>query len=407
MKVLQVIPTLNPTAGGPVEGLIQQGIEMTHAGHVVFTACLDVPGMPLDPRIQSAQTFQLGPSRLTYGFSVHLEEWLHMNLRSFEVVVIHGMWTYHAYCTAKVARALGVPYVVFLHGMLDPWFARKYPLKHLKKWLYWPWAEYRTLRDARLVLFTTAEELRLARQSFWLYKARERLVGYGIRAPQIQRDQARSEFLLRFPGLVEKRNVLYLSRLHPKKGCDLLIKAFAKVAELDSRLHLVLAGPGDAQWTDKLKLLAQKLRISNRVTFTGMLTGAAKWGAYDCSEVFVLPSHQENFGIVVAEALARGLPVLTTPQVNIWREIEDAGAGLIRPDTQAGADQMLDDWVALTSDQRDLMRLAASRCFYENFDIRNVAKNLVQALEDARFQEPEKHSFTGSFFSGSFKGTTA
>lgn len=397
MNILQVIPTLNPTAGGPVEGLIQQGIEMARHGHNVQTLCLDAPGSPLDERLASTAVYMIGPAYLKYSFAPRLEPWLREHGHKYDVIIIHGMWTFHGYCVAKVARQLGVHYVIFLHGMLDPWFARQYPLKHLKKWLYWPWAEYRTLRDARLVLFTTAEEQLLARQSFWLYKARERLVGYGIGAREIPPGQARAAFLGRFPELEDKRNLLYLSRIHPKKGCDLLIQAFANVAGQDPALHLVMAGPGDAEWVDKLKDQARQLGIAQRVTFTGMLKGEMKWGAYDAAEVFVLTSHQENFGIVVAEALASGLPVLTTFQVNIWREIKEAGAGIIHTDTQEGADQLLADWLALSAAEKVAMRQNAMACFEQHFEVKTVTANLLAALTDAVATEPIAYTYEGSF----------
>ncbi len=396
IKILQVIPTLSATAGGPVEGLIQQGIAMIAAGHRVETLCLDAPGFTVDPRLKADAVHALGPSHLVYSYSPRLEPWLRQHGSNYDIIIIHGMWTFHSLCVARVARQLGLRYVVFLHGMLDPWFARRYPLKHLKKWLYWPCAEYRTLRDAWLVLFTTAEELRLARESFWLYKVRERLVGYGIQSPQVSGPEARAAFLARFPSLAHTRNLVYLSRIHPKKGCDLLIQSFAKLASAHPELHLVMAGPADASYLAELTAICQKLGIEDRITFTGMLTGLLKWGAYDMADVFVLPSHQENFGIVVAEALAWGLPVLTTFQVNIWREIQEAGAGIIHVDTQAGVDQLLHDWLALTDAQRSAMRASAKTCFSQNFEVATVTRNLLQALEEVHAAEkPGPYTFQG------------
>lgn len=398
MKILQIISSLNPEGGGPVEGLIQQGKVMVRHGHDVQTLSLDVPGAPADERLRSSAVYQLGPGYLGYGFTPRLEPWLREHGAEFDVIIVHGMWQYHGYCVAKVARQLGLRYVVFLHGMLDPWFARRYPLKHLKKWLYWPWAEYRVLRDANLVLFTTAEELRLARQSFWLYKVRERLVGYGIKSPDVAPALARAAFLEQFPALAGKRNLLYLSRIHAKKGCDLLINAFAKAAVGDPDLHLIMAGPGEASLVNALKNQASHLGVAHRVTFTGMITGALKWGAYDVAEAFVLASHQENFGIVVAEALAWGVPVLTTYQVNTWREIQEAGAGIIHVDTQDGADRLLGDWLALSPAQHANMRVNAKACFAKNFEIQNVTKNLINALEEVAQNDVVAHSFKGNFF---------
>lgn len=396
MKILQVISSLSAEGGGPIEGLIQQGMVMTQYGHDVQTLCLDAPGSSLDTRLGSSAVYQLGPNYLGYGFVFRLEPWLRENGLKFDVIIVHGLWQYHGYSVSKVARELGLTYVVFLHGMLDPWFARRYPLKHLKKWLYWPWAEYRVLRDANLVLFTTAEELLLARQSFWLYRVRERLVGYGIKAPDVQPVQARSAFLVQFPHLKGKRNLLYLSRIHPKKGCDLLIHAFAKVAVADLSLHLIMAGPGEASWVRELKQLADALGLAHRVTFTGMIKDEVKWGAYDVADAFVLPSHQENFGIVVAEALAWGVPVLTTYQVNIWREIQESGAGIIHADSQAGADQLLADWLELSPIEQSTMRVKAKLCFAKNFEIKQVTEHLINALDDVKNKGREVHTFKGS-----------
>jgi hypothetical protein len=98
-------------------------------------------------------------------------------------------------------RGIGQHYFVFPHGMLDPWFKRTYPFKHLKKWLYWPWAEYRVLRDAQAVLFTCEEEKRLARESFWLYRCNERVVTLGIARPSGDTTAQRELFLAAIPGM--------------------------------------------------------------------------------------------------------------------------------------------------------------------------------------------------------------
>jgi glycosyltransferase involved in cell wall biosynthesis len=383
VKILQIISTLDRAAGGPVEGAIQQGRELTAMGHAVHVVSLDSPDIQIDDRITRNTMFLIGSRRFKYGFSSRLEPWLRANGPRYDIFIVHGIWQYHGYCARKVANALGIPYVVFTHGMLDPWFRHQYPLKHFKKWLYWPWGEYRVLRDAAFVLFTTEEELNLARDSFWLYKVREELVGYGIRPRNIPPPKARDTFLLKHPNLRDKRLVLYLSRIHQKKGCDLLIRAFAGVADKDPRLHLVMAGPDATGWQARLTREAEALGVGSRVTFVGMVQGDMKWGAYDAAEIFILPSHQENFGIVVAEALASELPVLTTDKVNIWREILSAGAGLIDSDTQAGTDRLLNRWLEMSELKQQQMRERALACFRSNFDIHQVLKKLHTALEQA------------------------
>src|SRR5262249_9426438 len=144
---------------------------------------------------------------------------------------------------------------------LDPWFKREYPLKHLKKLMYWPWAEYRVLRDARAVLFTSEDEKLLARESFGLYKVNEIVVNYGVPEPTGDPVRQRDAFLTQFPHLRGKRFLLFLSRIHPKKGCDLLIRAFAAVAHRDPALQLVIAGPDQTGMQASLVNLAEQLGV--------------------------------------------------------------------------------------------------------------------------------------------------
>ena len=130
--------------------------------------------------------------------------------------------------------------------------------------------------------------------------------------------------------------LLFLSRIHPKKGCDLLLQAFAKIAPAHPKLHLIMAGPDAVGMRKHLQTIVDQAGLTDRVHWPGMLKGDAKWGAFAVSEAFVLPSHQENFGIAVAEALACGRPVLISDQVNIAPEIEADGCGIVEPDTLEG-----------------------------------------------------------------------
>lgn len=265
--------------------------------------------------------------------------------------------------------------------MLDPWFKKTYPLKHLKKWLFWPWADYRVLRDARAVLFTCEEERLLASQSFWLYKATEVVVKFGAATPPQDSQKLCKAFLLAFPELRDKRLFLFLSRIHEKKGCDLLIEAFARVAHQDATMQLVMAGPDQSGWMQELKALAEHFGIGDRITWTGMIQGDQKWGAFYASELFVLPSHQENFGIAVAESLGCGLPVLISNKVNIWREIEADGAGLVGADTVQDTEQNLRRWLNFDANQRLAMGRQAVQTFNARFTVEEMAKSLAETIK--------------------------
>lgn len=380
MKILHLLSTIDPRAGGPTEGVRQSGIDMTAQGHEVEVVTLDDPAKPYIAAFPLT-VHALGPSKGNYGLTPHLVPWLRQHAPRFDAVIINGLWQYHSYGAWKALRTLDVPYYVFPHGMLDPWFKRTYPLKHLKKALYWPWAEYRVLRDAKRVLFTAEEERVLARQSFRLYRANEEVVAFGTNPPPAFSEPVREAFLAAHPDLAGKRLILFLGRIHEKKGCDLLIKAFAQVRDLDPAAHLVMAGPDGGDWMPTLQALARELGIADRITWTGMLLGDLKWGAFHASDAFILPSHQENFGIAVAEALGCGLPALISDKVNIWREVEADGAGIVGTDTVDGTVASLTRWLTMDPTLAAAMRTQAMQTFKRRFTVDAMSKDLLRVLQ--------------------------
>jgi len=373
------LSSANPGGGGPLEGVRQRGLRLQQMGHAVELATLDAPDEPFLGEFPLT-VHALGPPRGRYRYSNKLVPWLERNVEKFDAVVINGLWQYHSFGAWRVLRRHGVPYFVFTHGMLDPWFKRRYPLKHLKKWLYWPWADYRVLRDASAVLFTSEEERLLARRSFALYRARECVVAYGTKTPPADAAVLRERFLAAHPGLRGRRLVLFLSRIHEKKGCDLLVEAFAAMAAADPLLHLVVAGPDQEGRVPQLVSQAARLGVADRITWPGMLRGDLKWGAFYSAEVFVLPSHQENFGIAVAEALGCGVPVLISDKVNIWREVLEHQAGLVGPDTLAGVGALLGQWQTLNLRQRETMGVNARALFRTRFTVDAMATDLIDVI---------------------------
>jgi glycosyltransferase involved in cell wall biosynthesis len=378
VKILQAITSVDPASGGPIAAIEQLSLAHCAWGHTVEVACLDDPHAPW-VAASPLKVHALGPGRTSYAFSSRYGPWLREHARRFDCIVVNGLWQYTGF-GVWLHRA-SVPYFVFPHGMLDPYFKRAFPLKHLKKWLYWPWAEYRVLRDARAVLFTAQAEKLLARESFWLYRCCEAVTSLGTAPPPGDSRAQKALFFERFPGLVGRRLVLFLGRLHPKKGCDLLIEAFARVASSDPSLALVMAGPDQVGWQVTLVALAERFGIAGRVHWTGMLSGDLKWGALHAAEVFALPSHQENFGVAVAEALACGLPVLLSDRVNIWREIAADGAGLVAADSLSGTIGLLEQWQALSPAERRFKAECASQCFAGRFEIARAAQDFLNVLE--------------------------
>lgn len=374
MKILHVTSSLDPRGGGVAEALRQLAPALVRQGHHTEIATLDTPGSPWLAAFP-APVRALGPARTSYRYAAGLPPWLRAHRGEFDCVISHGMWQHHGFAVWRHWRG---PRFLYTHGMLDPWFARAYPLKHLKKSLYWPWAEYRILRTADAVFFTCEEERRLARESFRLYRAHEAICPLGIEEPPGDPAVLREKFLAVFPALRGRRLILFLGRIAPKKGCDLLLRAFEALGASHPGAALVMAGPGEPAYTDELRRLAPASGAS--VHWLGMVSGDAKWGALHAAEAFILPSHQENFGIAVVEALACGKPVLISDKVNIWREIRSDGAGSVDTDDDAGTARLLASWLDLPPAGRAAAAARARACYEHRYQIDRAAAHLVGQL---------------------------
>lgn len=389
LHLLHVVSSVDPALGGVAESIVRRGEKLMELGHQVEVASLD------DPNSAAIQDYPLplhalGPGITPWVYSSRLRPWLRENCTRFDAVIVDGLWQYHGFATRSALQGTQVPYFIFPHGMLDPWFKRTYPLKHLKKWLFWPWAEYRVLRDAKAVFFTCEEECKLAAQSFWLYKANSQVVPFGTSPPPAKTKDMLQAYQQKFPLLMNKKVLLFLGRIHPKKGCDLLIEAFAKALKThkdQQDLHLAFAGPCEPSLLNTLQQRIHQLGIEDQVHWLGMLKGDLKWGALHASQAFVLPSHQENFGIAVAEALGCGKPVLISDKVNIWREISNGHAGFVDTDTVGGTYNNLNKWLKSTPEQLIEIKNNAYQTFERNFTISAMAHGTVNAINNILQQQ--------------------
>ena len=376
MKILHVIHTMRPEAGGVVEAVRLLASAQIDLGHQAEVLCLDAAGTNYRPL--PFHVYEIGPAKGTYGYCQHLKPWLRLHHTEFDAIIVHGLWQYIGLAVHNTLRKTQTPYHVFPHGMLDPWFNQAYPAKRLKKRLYWRFAEYRVLRHARSVCFTCGAERELAKTSFSPYRVKAEVVGLGIEEPDGDRTEAQEAFKKAFPS-IRQGFLLYLGRITPKKGLDLLVLAYDELLSNGARLpNLVLAGPGEnSGYAERLRSLSN----AKSIHFTGMISGDLKWGALANAQALILPSHQENFGIVVAEALAMGKPTLISNKVNIWQEVLDDGAGLVEPDTLIGTEQLLSNWLTLSQAEKHIMAKNARACYQNRFSIPKVARRLMAVID--------------------------
>ena len=310
------------------------------------------------------------------GFKIETQDTPGSNFTNNSTIV-HGLWQWPGVVAYKNWQRKKIPYVVYPHGMLDPWFKRTYLLKHLKKQMYWWWRQGKILENAHAVCFTTEEERRLAQKTFWPYKCREVITGLGVGDPPGESNKQIVCFEKRFPKARGKEILLYMGRIHPKKGLDLLLEAFSQ--QKRSNDLLVIAAPiseDDAYY----KTLRRDFKdIDGQILWTDMLEGDLKWGALHAADSLILPSHQENYGMVVAEACSVGTPVLISNKVNLYHEILEYDAGFIEDDTLSGVKRLLDHW---TKGEVHTKSQNALKCFREKLHISRAAEKIIQLFEE-------------------------
>ncbi|HUG46684.1 MAG TPA: glycosyltransferase [Sphingomicrobium sp.] len=390
-KVLRIMISVDPLGGGPIEGVAQITNAWRKLGHVHDVVTMDPPDAPfllefpgtVIPLGSPGSLVPQGNGRIweRFGYTPGAVRWIKRNIHHYDAAIVSGLWNYAAMAARFGLTGSGVPYFVFTHGMLDPWERESKPAKHQLKRILWVFNEGVLLRNAASVLFTSEEEMLRARGMFWPYKFKGRVVSYGAADAMGPANELSAEFRRSMPALGMRDYFLFLSRIHPKKGCDLLIRSFASFAARMPETDLVIAGPDQPGWSVELESLAKSLGISERIHWPGMVQGRTKWGAYHGATAFILPSHHENFGIVVAEAMAAGKPVLISDKINIWREIATDGAGLVDTDDQAGTDRLFDRYLALNEGERERMGERARDSYLSRFHIDRAALGLLEAVE--------------------------
>lgn len=330
MKVLHVIPRLAIQCGGPVTAVLGMTSALSKAGVEVRLTTTDhwSGGRPdkieVDTKIYPCL---FGP----WQFSPKLARALPEHVAWADVVNLHTLWSFPTAEAARVCRKMSVPYIVRPCGMLDSWSLAQ---KSLKKRLYTSLLERRTINGAAALWFTSEEERRGA-QAF-NYLSPDIVIPLGL-APQAYKDlPAPGAFRSLHPELENRRYVLFLGRITPKKQTGLLLKAYARVCDEFPDVSLVIAGPDEGTYLRELKQLAKSSGVADRTLFTGPLRGQEVQAALQDSELFVLPSLHENFGVSVIEALACGVPVVLSNLVNLAVDISRAEAGLaITPDEES------------------------------------------------------------------------
>lgn len=323
---IHFIEAIRSELGGVVSAVVDVCQAVASRGHRVIVATCDGTDAPAEWRSGAGgrpQLVELPSSRLTgrlvSGAGVARFAQL---LNEVDVAHLHTPWSLGNYQLSKTLRSARIPYVVSVHGMLDHYSMQK---KWLKKHAFLRLGGRRLFRDATAIHFTAEEE---RTQALHYIPGADRAVVEPCLVDLSPYDRLPGPELAwqAFPQLrAAGPKLLFLSRVHPKKGVDVLLRAAAILKNSFAELQTLIAGPGDERYVDELRRLASELGIGASIHFLGMVRGETKLSLYQAADVFVLPTHQENFGIVLPEAMACGLPVVTTRGTDIWRELQRGG----------------------------------------------------------------------------------
>jgi glycosyltransferase involved in cell wall biosynthesis len=351
LRIVHYLPLIRLADGGVVAAVLDWCTVMASRGHEVVMVTWDSPDAPKDwdgsngkPKVVWVPPAASRNRKLP---NEAMRIWKEQ-LLSGSVAHLHTLWMYSNIQFAAICREVGVPYIVSIHGMLDDWSMKQ---RGMKKRLFLAMGGRRYLTAAAAVQDTCLGERDQALQ--WLPKANHVVVPTLIDLDAYKQLPGPELARSRFGVSADVPLLLFVSRIHPKKGVDILIEAAGKLAAGGRKFQLVIAGAAGAterDYEEGLRRQIQRLGLSDRVQMTGLVTLAEKLSLQDAADLFVLPTFQENFGMVLVEAMAAGTPVVTTRGADYWQEIQAAGGTICENTADAFAktvNRLLSDPAAL------------------------------------------------------------
>ena len=379
MKALHVAASLTPEYGGPTvvvnnltETLAKKGLEVS-----VFAPVKNGD----EPRIEKPKGVKLNlfrenyTARLWTGYSTELARTIEQEASKFDLIHIHDIWHYPHLAAGRAAKRARKPYIVSIHGGLEPW-----SLKHktLKKRIYGTLVQRKILNDAAALHAITDQEVEHIRN----YRVERPVVMIpnGVDPSEFDEIHGRAMLEEHYPDLKGKQVILFLGRLHPIKGLDILASAFGQVARVREDTRLLIVGPDNDGYKAQIERILKSERVLEKTVFTGMLTGQKKLAALRDADIYVLSSYSEGFSMSILEALTCNLPVIITHQC-YFPEVAEAEAGLV---IDTNIDQLTESLIKLLDDEhlRKKMGENGRRLVIESYTWDKVADQMIKLYED-------------------------
>jgi glycosyltransferase involved in cell wall biosynthesis len=379
MKVLHIVASLSAKWGGPTqvikelaENIVRKGVEVSvfsPSGAKVGKEISNLEGVRIE-------VFKEGPfSKAWTGYTPSVTHALAMEAPKNDIIHIHEIWHYPHYAAYRAAKKANKPYIVTVHGSLDPWCLE---LKGFRKRIYAALIQRRILNEAAAIHALTEEEARDI-QAFGV-DVPIVVIPNGIKPAKFQALPSPSEIEKLYPELVGKNVLLFLGRIHPKKGLDNLAKAFGQIAGSRNDIHLLIVGPDNDNYREQVERFLESEGVLARTTFTGMLAERDKLAALSRADICAIPSYSEGMSIVVLEAMACGLPVVITRQCH-FPEVAESRAGIV---IEPNADQLADALNKLLDNPRLCKEMGENgrRLVMEKFTWDKIADQMIQLYED-------------------------
>jgi glycosyltransferase involved in cell wall biosynthesis len=380
-----VIPSVSAGQGGPSFALPLFAGALAGCNIQVTVASTDDdgPGRRLKVPLGEVVSTQGGPDAIYfrkntefYKTSWALRRWLQRHVAEFDAVHIHALFSFSSWAAARAARLAGVPYIVRPLGVLNEW-GMENRRRFLKRWSL-RLVELPILRGAAAIHYTSKAE---AREAALAHREIASFPGVIIPIPIARPESCDADlFYKRFPEAKDRPLILFLSRLDPKKGIELLLAAFHEVRQEFPNALLVIAGTGEKSYVESLRRTAGQLGCVEDVTWIGFVDGEEKRAALGAATLFVLPSYSENFGVAAAEALAAGVPVLLSDKVALAEDVRAAQAGMV---VECSASAIADGLRQLLGDDALRARLGKKgRDFAsENYSPNSIGRKLKNLYE--------------------------
>ncbi len=383
MKIVQYMSRISLEDGGVVRAVLDLCGALAHRGHeltLLANDCSDVPetwhtggdGLPRAHTIESSSGLL---PRLTQQARVDARR----IIQDADVLHLHVPWDPICVQLGRIARQAGVPYLVGIHGMLDDWSMAQ---RRLKKRFYLAVAGRRFLERAAAVLCTAEAERDQAAK--WYPRGKSVVVPLIFDLDEYEvlpgPELARKKFASAIPD-DSTAVLLFLSRLHYKKGLEVLIDAGALLRDAGVKCKVLIAGTGEPAYEQHLRRLVKDRDLCEQISFLGFVKGREKVSLYEAADLFVLPTSQENWGFVLIESLVCATPVITTKGVDIWSELESSGGALITEQTpQAMADAVTD--LLRDAERLEAMRTKGRQWVLENLSLEQVLGRYEQLYRD-------------------------